>query len=207
MPAPLPFAVRQRIYAGWQRGDHPGHMARQLRLCPRSVRRLCQAFGRHGPAALTPAYPSRAEPAALRPDLQQALLLHEQHPSWGAPYLRIRLSHLHPELADVPSARTLQRYFARYRQPPAPAGRRPAGAAARAEQPHAVWQMDAVEQLRLANGQQVSWLRWVDEFTGAVLGTVVFPPRHLRPGARPLRPAGHSGPVWPLGPARGGPGR
>ena len=203
MPAPLPFAVRQRIYAGWQRGDDPGHLARQLGLCPRSVRRLCQAFARRGPAALAPAYPRRAEPAALGPAVREALLLHQQHPSWGAPYLRIRLTHLHPGLADVPSARTLQRHFARYGQPPAPPGRRPDRTGARADQPHAVWQMDAVEQLRLAGGQPVSWLRWVDEFTGAVLGTAVFPPRRLRAGAGGRRPAGHPGPVRPLGPAGG----
>jgi Helix-turn-helix domain len=204
MPAPLPFALRQRVWVGFQRGDSPGCIARQLRLHPRSVRRLCQAFRRRGPAALTPAYPRRTEPAALPPAVQQALLLHEQHPTWGAPYLRIRLAGLHPGLAGVPSARTLQRYFARHRQPPAPPGRRPAAAArARADRPHAVWQMDAVEQLPLAGGQRVSWLRWVDEFTGAVLGTAVFPPRGLRAGARGRRPAGHPGPVRPVGPAGG----
>lgn len=207
MPVPLPFALRQRVVRAWQGGDSPGQIARRLHLAVRSVRRLCQAFRRHGPAALTPAYPSRARPAARQPALQQALLLHQEHPTWGAPYLRIRLGQLHPELADVPSARTLQRYFARYRQPPAPPGRRPAAAAPRADRPHAVWQMDAVEQLRLAGGQQVSWLRWVDEFTGAVLGTVVFPPRHLRTGAGDRRSPGHPRPIRPLGPARGGAGR
>jgi hypothetical protein len=88
-----------------------------------------------------------------------------------------------PQLRDLPSARTLQRWFARQQQPPAPAGRKPASARAAARRPHEVWQMDAVEQLPLQTGQQVCWLRWVDEWTGAVLGTEVFPPRQFRPGA------------------------
>ncbi len=35
--------------------------------------------------------------------------------------------------------------------------------------------MDAVEQLRLGSGQGVCWLRLVDEYSGAFLGTTVFP--------------------------------
>src|SRR5205807_24585 len=85
--------------------------------------------------------------------------------------------------------RILQRWFGRHGQPPAPAGRKPASARTPAGQPHEVWQMDAVEQLPLQTGQLVCWLRWVDELTGAVLGTVVFPPQPLRPGAAAAGPA------------------
>ena len=62
--------------------------------------------------------------------------------------------------------------------------------------------MDAVEQLRLANGQQVSWLRWVDEFTGAVLGTVVFPPHDFPRSAHRPRPARHAPALAALGALR-----
>jgi hypothetical protein len=34
----------------------------------------------------------------------------------------------------------------------------------------------------LQAGQRVSWLRLVDECSGAVLATAVFPPRALAPG-------------------------
>jgi hypothetical protein len=36
--------------------------------------------------------------------------------------------------------------------------------------------MDAAEQMRIAGGQGVSWLRLVDECSGAFLATTVFPP-------------------------------
>ena len=174
MPAPLSFAQRQRIFVYWRQGLRPGVIAQRLQLAPRSVRRLCRAFERRGESALLPAYP-RQPPAKPTPALQQALLLHQQHPTWGAPYLRLRLREFYSERSDLPSVRTLQRWFRRHDQPAARPGRKPASTSNRASEPHGVWQMDAVEQLRLASVQQVSWLRWVDEFSGAVLGTRVFP--------------------------------
>lgn len=196
MPAPLSSAVRQRIFALWQQHLSPAAIAAQLHLRPRSVRHLCAAFRQQGDTALRPAYPTTTPTPS--PAVQQALLLHQQHPTWGAPYLRIRLRQLHPELTDLPSVRALQRWFRRTAQPPAPPGRKPDTEHTRAAQPHAVWQIDAVEQLRLGSGQFVSWLRCVDEFTGAVLGTVVFPPGAVRSSARdggPRCPAAVLSPV------------
>jgi hypothetical protein len=199
MPAPVPLPLRQRIFQGLERGLSPAVLARQFHLPERTVRALAARF-RAGADALHPSYRHPA-PAMLTPLLQQALLLHEQHPTWGAPYLLLRLRQLHPERTDFPSARTLQRWFRRQQQPPAPAGRKPAAADTVARRPHALWQMDAVEQLPLQTGEQVSWLRWVDELSGAVLGTVVFPPRPLRPSAPARCPKGAAAAVPPLGPA------
>jgi hypothetical protein len=202
MPEPLGFALRQRIYALWQHHVPAAAIAAQLRLCPRTVRHLCQAFRRRGPAALLPAYPA-PRPPALSPALQQALLLHAEHPSWGAPFLLLRLRQLQPRLSAWPSPRTLQRWFRRLGQPPAPPGRKPAARLSPARQPHDVWQIDAVDQLRLATGQQVSWLRCVDELTGAVLGTTVFPPGAVRPGAGDRGQSGPAAALAPLGAAPG----
>ena len=38
--------------------------------------------------------------------------------------------------------------------------------------PHEVWQVDAVEKQRLANGHQASWLTVTDEATGAIVRAV-----------------------------------
>jgi hypothetical protein len=206
MPAPLPRALRQRVLALFQRGGKPAAIARHLRLASRTVRRLCRAFARRGAAALSPAYPHACPPSPTAA-MQQALLLRQQHPTWGAPYLLLRLRRLHPELTALPSARTLQRWLRRQRQPPAPAGRKPAAAAGAAHAPHDVWQMDAAEKIPLATGQEVSWLRWVDEFTGAVLGTAVFPPRELRSGAGRRGAARRAAAIPPLGPAARAAGR
>jgi len=205
MPGPLAPVWRQRVFALWQKGMAAAVIAQRLHLVPRTVRRLGQAFVQRGAAALPPAHPRRPPPEPTIA-IQQALLLHTLHPTWGAPYVLIQLRHGYPELAELPSSRTLQRWFRRTQQPAAPAGRKPSTAQDHARQPHAVWQMDAVEQLRLATGQLVSWLRWVDEYTGAVLGTVVFPPRQLRRSAAVRRAAGAAAALAPLGLAANAPG-
>ena len=76
----------------------------------------------------------------------------------------------------VPSERTLQRWFVRADLSPAPAGRPPRVDLDRATSPHEIWQMDAKEHIRLSNNDDVSWLRLIDECSGAVLWTAVFPP-------------------------------
>jgi transposase InsO family protein len=45
----------------------------------------------------------------------------------------------------------------------------------RATEPHQVWQMDAVECLRLGDGSGACWLRMTDECSGAILATELFP--------------------------------
>lgn len=181
MPAPLSLSLRERILARCQRGQTPAAIAQELGLCPRTVRNLCARFRQLGDAALETSY--RA-PAPTKPSsaIEQALLLHQQHPSWGASFVLHKREQMHAEL-ERPGMRTLQRWFRRYALPAALPGRKPDSACPPADYPHQVWQMDAVEQLRLQTGQQVSWLRWVDECSGAVLGTVVFPPRYVRRGA------------------------
>ena len=126
MPVPVPTSVRQRIHARWQRGLVPTAIARDLRLGPPTVRHLCQQFRRQGASALVPAYAGDAPPTPSAA-VQQALLLHEEHPDCGAPYLLIQLRQLQPDLPDLPSARALQRWLRRLDQPAAPQGasRRP----------------------------------------------------------------------------------
>ena len=72
---------------------------------------------------------------------------------------------------------------------------RPKANLARATEPHETWQMDAKEHIRMKNREEVSWLRMIDECSGAVLWTVVFPPRDL--GSRsPPKPCGTRS-AWP----------
>lgn len=182
MPAPLSPQVRRQIFTRWTQGRTPADIAFELHLTPRTVRRLCQRFRDHGRPSLDPSY-HRPRPSPRTATVQQALLLREQHPTWGAAYVLLNLRQRQPQRADLPSERTLQRRIREAQQPPAPPGRKPPGERERATQPHEVWQMDAVEQCPLRTGEQISWLRWVDEYSGAVLGTVVFPRRDLRPSA------------------------
>ena len=179
MPAPIPLPLRRLIQFRARRGQTAADIARALHLCPRTVRQLLPRFADQ-PDRLEPAYrPAPGPPADQRhPLYAQALALRRQHPTWGAGYIRVRLANT-ADPAVLPSERTLQRWFRRQQQPPAAPGRRPPSEANRATVPHDTWQMDAVEQLRLGSGQGVSWLRLVDEYSGAFLGTTVFPPLPL----------------------------
>jgi hypothetical protein len=180
MPAPVPPTLRRLIGLQSDRGQTAADIARELHLCPRTVRHLLQR-ARDPANPPEPAYrPGPGRPAEYHPLRALALALRQQHPSWGAGYIRARLA-ADADPATLPSERTLQRWFRRQRHPPAAPGRRSPTATERATAPHETWQMDAVEQLRTADGQGVCWLRLVDEYTGAFLGTTVFPPVLLGP--------------------------
>jgi transposase len=181
MPSPLPIPVRQMIFQRWQKGESVPKLAEELELSQRTVRHLVRRFAGRGQQAVAPDYArcatkTRASDHTL---FDQAVQMRQQHPTWGAGLIRVFLQE---DLGTCPSERTLQRWFQQTELSPAPAGRRPSSDAARARRPHEVWQMDAAERIRLASGQQVSWLRLVDECSGAVLHTTIFPPRVLEPG-------------------------
>src|SRR5579863_5268466 len=182
MPASIPIPVRQTILHRWQKGDSVAKVAEELQLSERTVRHLVRRFAQRGEEALAPDY-ARCGTKKIAVDsgsFQKAIDMRQQHPRWGGGLIRVMLQE-----ADepCPSVRTLQRWFQNGKLSPAPPGRRPASEKQRARCPHETWQMDAVDQLRLASGERVSWLRLVDECSGAVLKTVIFPPRLLGLGA------------------------
>jgi transposase len=201
MPAAIPLPIRECIWRRWQAGESVPRLAADLQLPPRTVRNLVRRFAQKGPEGLTPDY-ERCATRKLPEDsdtFRKAVDYRQRHPRWGGGLIRVML---HEEQQPAPSTRTLQRWFQRLKLSPAPPGRRSTLQKRRASQPHEVWQMDAVDQLRLASSQRVSWLRVVDECSGAVLQTRVFPPgflehRRADPGAgsvaQPVRHLGDAG--------------
>jgi hypothetical protein len=180
MPRAVPLPLRQLIHSRQRRGHAPSAIARDLQLPLRTVQHLLRRFRLH-PDALAPAYPRG--PRSSHPLASLLLDCRRAHPTWGAPLIRVQFCRDYPP-DEVPSARTLQRWFRRHGLSPAPPGRRERTGSSRADRPHAVWQMDAAEHLPLSNGSEVSWLRLVDECSGAFLATQVFPPRPVELGAR-----------------------
>lgn len=186
MPASIPVPVRRQMLQMHEQGRTLAVIARQLNLSRRTVSRLLRRAADNSVDGLLPRYDHAphhrcALEAKWRDELMQTA---EDHPTWGATYLRLRLSERHPQV-DWPSARTMQRWIEAVRPRPAPPGRKPtATSRARAGRPHEVWQIDAVDQLALGNGQKVCWLRMTDECSGAFLQTKVFSPDVLSSGAR-----------------------
>jgi transposase InsO family protein len=172
MPRAIAVPVRQAILERDRHHQDAVTIAKDLQLSPRTVRHLLQRFRLQGPQALAPSYrPGSPANSAVH---QAALDYRRLRPGWGAPFIRLHLVR-QSQGQPIPCSRNLQRLFARHGLAPARAGRKPARGHARAELPHEVWQMDAAEHIALATKQEVSWLRLVDEATGAFLDTTVFP--------------------------------
>ena len=179
MPRALALPLREQIVQRHQQGQPLQQIAQELDLSYRSVCHCWQRFCRLGEAGLPPDYNRcGTHQREFSEDLQQQVLaLKKEHPRWGAGLIRLTLQ---PQFADtaLPSARTLQRWFAAQGLTPV-RSQRPPQARQRGQHPHDVWQMDAKERMRLADGSGASVLNVTDEASGASLGTAVFPPLPL----------------------------
>jgi len=206
MPRPIPVPVRQAIHRLWQQGQQTGQIAASLGLPSSTVRRLLGRFRSRGAEAIAPDYRRPPVVAVPLPDATEtALRLRRQHPTWGAGVIRVQLVQGMPGQL-VPSVRTLQRRFAGAGLTQAKAGGRPRVHLARATVPHETWQMDAKEHIKLIDNSEASWLRLIDECSGTVLWTAVFPPRYLEPRPRRVRARATSSGLRPLGTAGGASG-
>lgn len=180
MPQPTPIPVRRTIYEQWQQGSSASEIAQSLGRSVRTVRHLIQRFRECGKAGIAPSYARQGR--KLSPQRQEirdsAEHLRREHPAWGSTVIQIQLK---KNDDDVPTPRTIRRWLAQSGLGPAPRGKRPKVESTRASHPHQTWQMDASEEIRLSDRSKVSWLRIVDEYTGAVLMTRVFSLPTLEP--------------------------
>src|SRR3954462_16004485 len=151
MPGPIPLPVRQAMFQLWKQGRNTGQIAASLGLPGSTVRRFVARFRQRGPEGGLPDYPRAATDEADLPEpIQAALRLRREHPTWGAGLIRVHLLQ-EASVGPLPSTRTLQRWLLRADLAPAPAGRRPKAATARATTPHQTWQMDAKERIKIKN--------------------------------------------------------
>jgi transposase len=204
VPAPVPLPVRQALWNRHQRGAPVSELSQAFGLPPRTVRGLLRRGRERGAAGLAPDPTRPATPPRRHPAYEAALQLRREHPGWGAGLIRVVLA----ERGSAPPAeRTIQRWLRGAGLGPAPPGRRPEPAGGRAAAPHDTWQVDAAEAIDLADGSAACWLRAADEFTGAVLGTAVFPPPAVELRAPGRDPGGAAAAVRAVGDAPPRPGR
>jgi transposase len=176
MPRALPLPLREQIIRRHQQGESLLAIGQELSVPYRTVRRWWHRYQEGGAAGLHTHY-ERCGPQGPRAPAAvhaAALTLKREHPPWGAGLIRLKLVAQFGE-AVVPKARALQRWFAvaqlqpaRPQHPPVPRERGKVG--------HAVWEMDAKERMRLADGTGTSVLTVVDEASGALLKATPFPP-------------------------------
>jgi hypothetical protein len=207
MPQAVPEPLRREIVRRHQAGETLAAIAVSMQLPFDTVRGLWRRFRKQGEVAFVPDYHRCAHPGP-RGDPQiyaQALAYKRAHPSFGAGVIRLILSEWFAE-RSLPHPRTFQLWFQQAGLTERRA-RKISAPKTRAQAAHEVWQLDAKEGLRLADGSAVCVYSLVDEATGAALGAVSFSPRVGRGGAGAADPTVATGEFRPLGSAGADPGR
>lgn len=178
MPSALPMTIRHEIVRRRLDGQELAQIALELRLSYHTVRQIWRTFQQRGHDGLSPRYQYCGRPAATTEVVARACALKAAHPLWGAQVVRIELAReLGLDLESLPAARTLQAAFrAAGVYPPRRPKRPRVEPTPRATRLHEVWQVDAVEKTRLADGRRASWLTVVEEATGALLDAELSPP-------------------------------
>ena len=183
------LAVRGRILELRQQGTTIKAISEQLALPFSTTKNLCRRFREKGAAGLSPGYSNCGKKAANRfaDRKEQALRQRVLHPDWGAPRIRVEMQlalDAQPTGNDgpLPSIRTLQKW---YRESGLYKPRRQGAGPAigRSTAPHNIWEVDAKENLTLADGSPACYLTIGDEKTGAWLEAVVFPLQEDEPSA------------------------
>ncbi len=202
MPAAIPQPIREELVRRHQAGEPLSEIAKALGLSYRAARGLWRRFREQGEKGLDTDYANCGPPGPRFPKAlhQAALALRREHPRFGAGLIRLKLEDQFPGEA-LPSERTLNRWIQAAGLQPL-RGRQPKVPADWAKAPHEVWQIDAKERLRLADGSGCCQLSVVDEGSGAALGAVAFPPLALEPGGSEGGPESTQMPVRALGAAR-----
>lgn len=194
MPAAHPIPIRKEIVDRRSRGETFRHIAREMRLSYDSVRAIWRHWERHG--KLAPNYDAcrQTGPRKPRAVVERALQMKREHRRWGAGLIRLLLSD-EVEAHELPSERTLQRWFRQAGVGRAPATQHRTPYVKRGQDVHDVWAVDAKEKITLADGSQASWMTISDEASGAILHVEAFPPQALesdRPASGPsVSASGH----------------
>lgn len=191
MPAALPVPLREQMVRLHEEGHLLVDIARQLNVRYSTLCSWWRRYGKEGRAGLKPHYERCGRHGPHDPPVQQAALaLKRAHPPWGAGRIRVELLAQFPG-RPLPQVRAMQRWFRATGLQPVRA-QRPAVDRQRGKQPHDVWEVDAKEQLRLADGSGSSVLTGVDEASGALLEATPFPPVSLGSGGTRRRAADHA---------------
>jgi transposase len=171
--------VRRQVIQHYSKGNTLIAISEHLHLCYCTVRRICKRYQQEGAAGLQPHYEHCGRPRSSTALIQRAALwLKRLHPNWGAPLIRFILKSRYRR-TTLPSERTLQRWFrlaGLYKSKTS----FPASKDKWARGVHDCWQVDAKEKLHLSSGQKACYLTIVDEKSGCLLNTFVFPPLALQ---------------------------
>lgn len=182
MAAAIGLEKRRDILAAHDAGASMSAVAVRFNVAYGSVRTLCRRVAAEGDAAVVPRYDSCSNKALRSQRLvyRAACWLKRRHPGWGAPLIRLKLVERYAEGAEgdtktsIPSVRTMQVWFRATGLNPR-RSRQPRPEKQWASHVHDIWQVDAKERQRTADGTACCWLTVTDEHSTAILAAPVFP--------------------------------
>ena len=182
MPQAIPVPIREKIVKLKKRGKTIEAIAEQLELSFSTVRQIWRRYRDKGEEGLAINYQCCGRRGIRSPQFvsKQAIKLRTEHPKWGAGLIRVVMQQKWPDL-QIPSERTLQRWFLAQGLSKRK-NRYLTQNRTRANSVHEVWQMDAKERVALADKSQSSWMTITDERSGAIIASVIFPPRDMGEG-------------------------
>jgi transposase len=175
MPAALPVPLREQMVQLHAEGHLLVDISARLNVPYSTLCNWWRRYKQEGEPGLKPRY-DRCGPRGPRtPDVHQAALaLRKAHPTWGAGRIRVALRRQFPD-RSLPQVRALQRWFRAAGENRLQA-RRPPVKRERGREVHEVWEVDAKEQMRLADGSGTCVLSAAEEASGALLEATPFPP-------------------------------
>ena len=170
----IALPLRQRIVELKQQGHTLQAISQQLDLSFAAVRLIWSRFKQQGQHGLLTRFGQCGPqpPAQTNPVFRAARWLRHRHPQWGSPLIQALLHKRYGQ--HVPSIRTLNRWYKWAGLTP-PRSKPNTVVIGRAKAVHNIWQVDAKEQLVLADGQPTCYLTVTDEHSGAWLTSLVFP--------------------------------
>jgi len=198
MPAATPMYLRQVIVKRREAGESYASIARSLAMPYQTVWKVDRHYRQQG--HLEPNY-AACQHKTIRKSgaiYARAVELKGAHPGWGANLIWVLLAEEWDE-GELPSIRTLQRWFHRGKVARQRKQERVKSHVRRGQAPHEVWALDAKEQIQLQDGSAVSWLTISDEASGAVLTSRLFPPWPVEPTGSTGCPTGAASHDEPMG--------
>lgn len=177
MPEATPMAIRQGIVQRYKQGEKISSLATCYKISRATIHRLIKREDQEGQKGLMTKYVNCGKKGPDENDFiyRSVRCMKNWHPGWGAEKIRAEILRIRPALI-VPHYRTLNRWFHKNNQIAIKIkSKLPEQKSRQAKFLHEVWQIDAKEQIPVANGTMVCWLNITDEFSGTVVDPVVFP--------------------------------
>ena len=169
--------VRLRVIQMKKSKQSNGQISAVLGIGIGSVKNYWKRYLSEGESGLSTRYFRCGRPVSHSKEKIYRLvrLIKHIHPTWGLPFVLIKISEKYPDIA-LQSIRQYQRRLFKASGKP-PKGSLPSAMIADGSRvAHDGWQVDAKERLKFEDGSVGCYLNVVDEATGAFLGARAFPP-------------------------------